>query len=127
MAWTSEQLQALYENIYGRRMKCPGCGGALGLITSGEKSAIGVVTCGVCGGQHQVAMDNDPLRASFRPYTEQEKRDIIAAEKRRKTPRCPVDATAMDVQLQRSLGRNSNVLIRCPRCAATAEYVRAHG
>jgi len=64
---------------------------------------------------------------AHRDYTEQETKAIIAAAKTRRTPQCPVDGATMDVQLQRSLGRTSNVVIRCPRCGAKAEYVRAHG
>jgi len=33
----------------------------------------------------------------------------------------------MDVHLQRSLGRTSNAVIRCRRCAQVAHYVRSHG
>ena len=71
------------------------------------------------------ASDGESLRP--RPYTDQEARDVVAVAKRRKTPSCPIDGTEMDVQLQRSLGRTSNVIVRCPRCEGRVQFVRAHG
>jgi hypothetical protein len=60
-------------------------------------------------------------------YSDEQKEQIIAADRARRTPTCPRDGAAMDVHAQRSLGRNSNVTIRCPRCARIVEYVRYHG
>jgi hypothetical protein len=127
MAWDPRQLEALYANVYGRCLECPACGGRLGLVPSGDLYAVGVVACRACATHHFIAVRNDPLRATFRAYTEQENRDLFAAERSRRIPVCPVDGTEMDVHLQRSLGRTSNAVIRCRRCAHQAEYVRAHG
>jgi transcription elongation factor Elf1 len=129
MAWDPQQLEALYANVYRRRMECPACGGALGLSAAadGDAYAIGVVECRACDERHLVAGQNDPLRNTFRPYTEQEKRELFAADRSRRTPVCPVDGTEMDVQLQRSLGRTSNAVMRCRRCAQKTEYARTQG
>ena len=131
MTWDRQQLVTLYANVYRRRMECPGCGGRLALTPlpygQGDATTVGVVACRACDERHLVAGQNDPLRGTFRPYTEQEKRELFAADRMRKTPVCPVDGTEMDVNLQRSLGRTSNAVIRCRRCAQQAEYVRTHG
>lgn len=127
MAWDARQLDLLYSNVYQRRMECPACAGRLTLAPSGDADAVGLVECVACHERHYVARQNDPLRASFRPYTEQEIRDISATERSRRTPVCPVDGTEMDVHLQRSLGRTSNAAIRCRRCGNKADHVRAHG
>jgi hypothetical protein len=60
-------------------------------------------------------------------YSDEQKKQIIATDRARRTPVCPIDGAAMDAHAQRSLGRNSNVTIRCPRCARIVEYVRLHG
>jgi len=127
MEWDAQQLEALYANVYRRRMECPVCGGALKFVPSRELGAVGDVECRACDARHFVAVANDPLRYTFRAYTEQENREVFAAERKRQAPICPVDGTEMDVHLQRSLGRTSNATIRCRRCARTAEYVRTHG
>ena len=127
MAWNPRQLEALYANVYRRRMECPACGGRLKFVPSRDPGAEGDVECRACDARHFVAAANDPLRATFRAFTEQESREIFAAERMRRTPVCPVDGTEMDVHLQRSLGRTSNAVIRCRRCAQVAHYVRSHG
>jgi hypothetical protein len=70
---------------------------------------------------------NDKSQPTTRDYTDQEKKAIIAADKSRNTPRCPLDQTSMEVNVQRSLGLNSNVVIRCPRCSNSVQYTRLHG
>ena len=131
MAWDPQQLASLYANVYRRRMECPVCGGRLTVTPvpygEGDATTVGVVECLACGERHLVAGRNDPLRATFRPYTEQEKRGLFAADRVRETPICPVDGTEMTVHLQRSLGRTSNAVIRCRRCGQQAEYARTHG
>jgi C4-type Zn-finger protein len=129
MAWDAQQLETLYANVYRRRMECPACGGKLELSASPDAGAfaIGVVECRACNVRHLVGMQNDPLRRTFRAYTEQEKRELFAADRARQIPVCPIDDTEMDVHLQRSLGRTSNAVIRCRRCAQQAEYARTHG
>src|SRR3954453_12418206 len=116
MAWDEEQLKALYANVYRREMKCPTCGGGLGLTRprdgEADADAFGVVACRACDARHVVSPRNDPLRGTFRPYTEPEKRELFAADRARRTPVCPIDGTEMDVHLQRSLGRTSNAVIR---------------
>jgi uncharacterized protein YbaR (Trm112 family) len=125
--WTPSQLKALYANVYQRRRVCPSCGGPLTLTPSRESDAVGVVKCPSCDARHLVARSNDPLRATFRPYTAEETRTILAAERRGLTPTCPVDDTPMEVHLQRSLARTSNAQVWCRRCGGTTDYVRPHG
>jgi hypothetical protein len=131
MPWDAQQIEMLYANVYRRRMECPACGGGLGLTRprdgEADAAAFGVVECRACDARHVVSQRNDPLRSTFRPYTEQEKRDLFAADRARRTPVCPIDGTEMDVHLQRSLGRTSNAVIRCRRCAQQAEYARTSG
>lgn len=127
MPWNPPQLELLYANVYQRRMICPACNGPLALEPAREPDVVGVVECPACEARHVVSLANDPLRHTFRAYTPDESRAIFAAERRRQTPTCPVDGTAMDVHLQRSLGLTSNARIRCRRCGRTAEYVRKHG
>ena len=126
MPWTAEHVLALYANVYAHRMECPACGGVL--IRSGSQTqALSVLECDACGERREIGGDNDPLRATFRDYTEAERRILAAAERGRRAPVCPVDGTVMDVQVQRSLGRTSNVILRCPRCTRTSEHARFHG
>ena len=127
MAWDAQQLVTLYENVFRRRRECPGCGGPLTLAVSSEDDAVGVVECAACGERALIARRNDPLRATFREYTAEENRALLAAERARRAPVCPVDGTEMDVHLQRSLGLNSNAVIRCRRCGRSAQYVRLYG
>ena len=127
MSWTSEQLETLYANVYANRVICPGCGGALKLVRSKETGAFGRVECSRCNHSHDVAQRNDPLRESFREYTEAERKKIIAADKRRIDPVCPIDGTTMIVYAQRSLALNSQVRIRCPRCGREVHFKRLYG
>jgi hypothetical protein len=131
MTWDPQQLEALYANVYRLRMRCPACGVGMGLTRprddEADPDAFGVVECRACDARHVVSLRNDPLRSTFRPYTEQEQRELFAADRARRTPVCPVDGTEMDVHLQRSLGRTSNAVMRCRRCGQKAEYARTHG
>lgn len=127
MEWSSNELQVLYTNVYRRERICSTCGGPLTLDLSNEPEALGVVQCFPCDARHLVSLQNDPLRAAFRPYTPDEARAIFAQERVGKTPICPLDETPMEVHLQRSLARTSNAQIWCRRCRQTAEYVRPHG
>jgi transcription elongation factor Elf1 len=127
MSWSPQQLEGVYANVFGNVMTCPACGGRLVLAPLREEGVTGLASCQSCGGQALVSMRDDPLRCLFRSYSEQEKRAIIAADKSRQTPTCPVDGTVMDVSLQRSLGRTSNVVVRCRRCAQSHTFTRAHG
>jgi transcription elongation factor Elf1 len=127
MAWSREQLEAVYRNVYAHAMTCPACGGALTLARAPDADAVGAVTCAACEERVVVSMRDDPLRERFRDFTEQEKKAIVAADKMRRTPHCPVDGTAMDVNVQRSLGRNSNVVVRCRRCTRSVEFTRLQG
>jgi hypothetical protein len=127
MAWSPEQLEALYRNVYRNEMTCPACGVALALARSPEADVLGVVTCPACDQQVRVSLQDDPLLPQFRDFTEQEKKEIVAADRARRTPHCPVDGTAMDVNVQRSLGRNSNVVVRCRRCTRSIEFTRLQG
>src|SRR4051812_31644257 len=113
MAWTSEQLETLYANAYANIMRCPACGGPLAVERSQAIATFGSVSCRACDERHVISTANDPLRSAFRPYTEEEMKQIIADDRARRTPRCPVDGTAMDVNVQRSLGRTSNAVVRC--------------
>jgi transcription elongation factor Elf1 len=127
MGWTPEQLETLYANAYGNILKCPVCGRELVVERSGAIDTLGSVWCRTCEERHVISTQNDPLRSAFRRYTEKETKQIIAADRARRTPRCPVDGTAMDVNLQRSLGRTSNAVVRCRRCTQSVTYVRLHG
>jgi uncharacterized protein YbaR (Trm112 family) len=127
MVWTREQIELLYDGVYRNRMVCPGCGGRLAVERSGEAGVFGVVSCDACGGRHRVSGENDPLRETFREFTEAEVKGIKKVDRARGTPVCPVDGTAMEVNAQRSLGRTSNVVVRCRRCARGVEFVRMHG
>jgi ribosomal protein S14 len=139
MTWNPQQLESLYASVYARNMLCPTCGGALLLAPAREPDAVGWVECDACGGRHFVSQQNDPLRQTFRDYTDDESRALFAAERRVQStppndttpapppPTCPVDGTEMTVHLQRSLGLTSNATIRCRRCGREAKYVRKHG
>lgn len=127
MAWSEAQIEILYDNVYHGRLECPACGGRLDFAPGREIGLTGVVACGGCDVRHAVGVANDPLRSRFREYTETEVRAIHAAERAGATPTCPVDGAEMIVHLQRSLGRTSNAMIRCRRCARVAQYVRTHG
>ena len=127
MAWSDEQLEALYENIYSGRLDCPLCGERMEFAPGREVGVTGTVSCRRCDERHEVGAANDPLRSTFREYTEPEIHAIHAAERAGQAPSCPVDGTEMVVHLQRSLGRTSNAIIRCRRCARVAQYVRKHG
>jgi ssDNA-binding Zn-finger/Zn-ribbon topoisomerase 1 len=127
MEWSSKQLEALYAKVYRRERSCPTCGGPLTLALSNEPDTVGLVECQTCDARHVVSLQNDRLRATFRPYTPDEARAIFAQERVGKTPICPRDGTPMEVHLQRSLARTSNAQIWCRRCRQTAEYVRPHG
>jgi uncharacterized protein YbaR (Trm112 family) len=127
MEWSPKQLELLYANVYRRQRICPTCGGPLTLTPSNEPETVGVVECRACDVRHLVALHNDPLRATFRPYTPDEARAIFAQERVGKIPICPLDGTPMEVHLQRSLARTSNAQIWCRRCGQTAQYVRPHG
>ena len=127
MEWSREQVEVLYRNVYGNDMTCPACGGALTRAPSPDADAFGVVTCHACDQKFHVSVRNDPLRGRFRDFSEQEKKELAAADRVRRTPRCPVDATAMSVDVQRSLGRTSNVTMRCPRCTRSVAFARLHG
>jgi predicted RNA-binding Zn-ribbon protein involved in translation (DUF1610 family) len=127
MPWTDEQLEALYANVYSNQLVCPTCGGRVALTRSGREREFGTVVCQHCQQSHLVAAQNDPLRASFRDYTNVERKEIIAADKIRSEPLCPIDGTTMIVYAQRSLALNSKVRIRCPRCGGSAEFKRLYG
>jgi hypothetical protein len=126
-AWTAEQTEALYAGVYAHRDVCPGCGGKLAVVRSDQAGVFGEVRCDACGASHVVSGANDPLRGAFREYTEQERKAIVAADRRRESPACPVDGTPMDVHVQRSLGLNSNVVVRCRRCSQSVQFRRLHG
>ena len=125
--WKPEDLEALYANVYARRLECPACGGQLDFVASGEVGVAGTASCARCAVQHVVCLENDPLRNTFRDYSDAERRHMRAVEPSGKPVVCPVDGTVMDVHLQRSLGRTSNVIIRCRRCTRTVEYARTCG
>jgi hypothetical protein len=127
MQWSPKQLESLYANVYRRQRICPTCGGPLTLTPSNEPDTVGLVECPACDARHSVALHNDPLRATFRPYTPKEAAAIFAMERLGKTPPCPLDGTPMEIHLQRSLARTSNAQIWCRRCRQTAQYVRPHG
>jgi ribosomal protein S27AE len=127
MPWTAEQLETLYTRVYRNERLCPVCGGTLSLKQSGEIDEVGTAACPACAAEHLIARRNDPLRTRFRALTDEEQKQIVRADKSRKQAVCPIDGTVMDVTLQRSLGRTSNVVLRCPRCAQTVSYVRLHG
>jgi hypothetical protein len=120
-------LEVLYASVYRRERICPTCGSSLTLNLSNESETVGHVECATCDARHLVSLQNDPLRATFRPYASDEARLIFAQERVGKTPICPLDGTPMEVHLQRSLARTSNAQIWCRRCRQTAEYVRPHG
>ena len=127
MTWSREQLEALYRNVYRNEMTCPACGGALTLARSQDAEVFGVVACPACAQRVVVSAQADPLLAQFREFTEQEKKEIVKADNLRRTPRCPVDGTPMVVNAQRSLGRNSNVVVRCRRCKRSVGFTRLQG
>jgi hypothetical protein len=127
MPWTPDQIKTLYVNVYRHVLSCPACGGALTLERSPAPDALGVATCPACDNCHLVAAQNDPLSPQFRNYTDAERKEVITVDRRRRTPVCPIDGAAMDVHVQRSLGLNSNVIVRCRRCAQSVQYVRTHG
>lgn len=127
VTWNAAQLAELYDRVYGRRMECPVCAERLELAASREPGVEGTAACRTCGVEHVVRRETDPRRGAFRDYTGAEQKQIRAADGRRKSPVCPVDGTIMDVHAQRSLGRTSNVIIRCRRCAGCVEYVRTSG
>jgi hypothetical protein len=127
MSWTREQLLAVYANVYAYRTECPACGGPLRRSAPAAPDVAAVVACDACGERREIGAGDDPLRDTFRDYTEAERRAITSAERSRQAPVCPVDGTVMDVQVQRSLGRTSNVVVRCPRCTRTSEHARFHG
>ena len=125
--WKPEDLEALYANVYARRLECPACGGALEFLASREVGVAGTVACARCAARHVVRVESDPLRRRFRDFNDAERRHMRAVEPSGKPVVCPVDGTAMDVHLQRSLGRTSNVIIRCRRCTRAVEYARTCG
>lgn len=127
MTWKSDQLRTLYANVYANRVVCPTCGNALKLVRSKAAGEFGRVECSKCNESHDVAQRNDPLRGSFREYTEAERKEIIAADKRRLDPVCPIDGATMIVYAQRSLALNSQVRIRCPRCGGEVHFKRLYG
>jgi ssDNA-binding Zn-finger/Zn-ribbon topoisomerase 1 len=127
MQWTEEQLKTLYANVYANRVTCPTCGGHLKISRSKEPNEFGQVECSKCNQSHRICQANDPLRANFRDYTEAERKQIIAADKRRLEPICPIDGATMVVYAQRSLALNSQVKIRCPRCGGEVHFKRLYG
>ncbi|HZZ43351.1 MAG TPA: hypothetical protein VFE58_10470 [Tepidisphaeraceae bacterium] len=127
MPWTPAQLEAVFANVYANILTCPGCGGRLGLTQSAEIEGIGLAECAACGDRRVISPANDPARSRFREYTEQERKEIIAADNVRRTPVCPIDGTGMEVNAQRSLALNSNVLVRCRRCRGEVTFKRKHG
>jgi ssDNA-binding Zn-finger/Zn-ribbon topoisomerase 1 len=127
MAWTTEQLEALYANVYANRVICPSCDAALKLSRSKEPNEFGQVECSKCNQSHLISRRNDPSRETFRDYTEQERKQIIDADKRRLDPTCPLDGATMVVYAQRSLALNSQVKIRCPRCGGEVHFKRLYG
>jgi DNA-directed RNA polymerase subunit M/transcription elongation factor TFIIS len=127
MAWTSEQLESLYANVYGNRIVCPTCGGPCKLERSKQPNEFGQLECSKCNQSHDIAQRNDPLRDSFREYTDAERKAIIDADKRRLEPTCPIDGATMVVYAQRSLALNSQVRIRCPRCGGEVQFKRMYG
>jgi hypothetical protein len=62
-----------------------------------------------------------------RAYTEEERKEMVRVDRGRGVPRCPVDGAEMAVHVQRSLGLNSNVTMRCPRCGGEVRFTRKHG
>ena len=52
---------------------------------------------------------------------------MIRVDRGRGAPRCPVDGTEMTVHVQRSLGLNSNVTMRCRTCGGELAFTRKHG
>ncbi|HTL31158.1 MAG TPA: hypothetical protein VL282_18140 [Tepidisphaeraceae bacterium] len=127
MSWTAEQLETLYSHIYANRSICPACNGPLIVSRSKDPTQFGIITCRACRSEHLISRENDPLREAFRPYTEAEKKKIIAADKHREDPICPIDRAMMIVYAQRSLGLNSQVRIRCPRCGGEVTFKRLYG
>ncbi len=127
MPWSAEQLRSVYTNVYANRVVCPTCDGSLKLSRSKAAGEFGRVECSRCNESHNIAQRNDPLRDSFREYTEGERKEIIAADKRRIEPVCPIDRTTMIVYAQRSLALNSQVRVRCPRCGGEVHFKRLYG
>jgi hypothetical protein len=125
--WRPDHLEALYANVYARRLECPACGAPLAFTPSGDVGVAGTAACPRCAARHVVCLENDPLRNTFRDFTDAERRRMRATEPSGRPLACPVDGTAMDVHLQRSLGRTSNVIVRCRRCTRTAEFARTCG
>jgi DNA-directed RNA polymerase subunit M/transcription elongation factor TFIIS len=127
MSWNAEQIHILYANVYANRVICPTCGGRLTFVRSKRADEFGQVECSKCNQSHQISRANDPLRAKFREYSEEERKQIIDADKRRLEPACPIDGTMMIVYAQRSLALNSQVKIRCPRCGGEVHFKRLYG
>jgi hypothetical protein len=127
MPWTPAQLESLYTTVYANQFACPTCGGRLTWTRSDQPDAFGLVRCPACDQSHFVSTANDPLRPTFRPYTDPEQKAIIAADRRRESPPCPVDGAPMDVHAQRSFGVTSNVVVRCRRCSHSIRFRRLYG
>jgi hypothetical protein len=62
-----------------------------------------------------------------RPYTDEERKQLILSDRARRPPICPHDHTEMVTLAQRSLGLTSNVTLRCPTCRNELSFKRKHG
>jgi len=59
---------------------------------------------------------NDPLRDSFREWTDEEKAALSDDALDRHYPRCPVDETRLEVNESTFGGGKTVVHLRCKRC-----------
>jgi hypothetical protein len=151
MEWDREQRQAVFEEIwlprqYGKDLRwgpgsveCPVDGMPLGVVV--EKPALGWgrghggeyvrarIECPKCKRAIIAEGRDDPLRASFRPWSVAEKEDIVSRYIRSVThldpPRCPIDGSWVDGVL---CGAKEGTLFgclcrRCGNAYSTPEYV----
>lgn len=121
-----DYLESLYAVIYGSGLRwCPVCGTTLHCIPSRLMGAFGRAECHTCGTSQFVARHNDPKRDLFRPYTDDEKLEIIRAYEARVTPLCPIDGADMTGGPNPVPGKPKPVFLQCPRCGHSVHYDRA--
>jgi len=123
MPWTKEQQDQIVINYwhYGSG-ECPTDHSILDIqrqaFLRGEYMLI--AACPRCSSRLNRGPNEDPEASSFRPWTSDEKRQMVDKYFQTRLASCPVCEANIDVNHQKVMGGPGFVLLICPRCTNSA-------
>ena len=101
--------------------RCPSCQSPMTILPRPMNvSYMAVGSCNGCGRRFVRSGGRDPLLSSFRPFSPDEKSDLLAAAARDAVVKCPVDGSLMTCNRHRDESARFNYYLSCPRCSERA-------